>query len=178
MVWALPEARAKFGKEGLRSIQTSGDLFLTTLGVSTRLVVYTGKSMTRGLADGLGKLVVLGEKDSAIAAARAAGLVTAADADWFAKSWDPEGNNPEKSDFNAAGKGQYTFVDSNACYAFSRLVEGAARPSEAAALFAIHGVGTRRGSLIPRRATSTTTGPVSSQCSPGRCTPTRASACI
>lgn len=149
VVWALPEAQAKFGPAGLKAIVAAADKSLTALGVSTRLVVYTGKKLSRAEANGLGKLVVLGNKKNALLLTRANGLVSAADADWLEKEWSPEGRNPEKSDFSSDGKGQYSFVGSDACFAFTKTAGGVVTAPEAAALFAIHGVGHQAGISHP-----------------------------
>lgn len=149
VVWAMPEAQAKFGLGGLKTIVTEADALLSALGVSTRLVVYTGKKLSRETADAMGKLVVLGDKKNSLLLARANGLVTQADADWLEKQWTPEGRNPEKSDFNSGGKGQYTFIGSEASYAFAKTAAGAVTPAQAAALFAIHGVGHQAGLSHP-----------------------------
>ncbi len=149
VVWAMPEAQAKFGKEGLKAVVKAGDSALAALGVNTRLVVYTGKKLSRETADAMGKLVILGNKKNALALARANGLVSAADADWLEKEWRPEGNNPEKSDFDSEGKGRYSFVGSDACFSFTKTAGGTVTAAEAAALFSIHGVGHQTGISHP-----------------------------
>lgn len=145
IVWALPEAQGRFKRKGLEAIVAAADRDLGSLGVGTRLVIYTGKRLTRDSADAQGKLVVLGSKKSVLALAPANGLVSKEDAAWLDRAWSPEGMNPELSDFDRDGRGRFTMVDVDACFAFSKEAQGALTPVEAAALFSVHGVGHQAG---------------------------------
>lgn len=149
VLWALPETQAKFGRAGLQAIADAAATDLKELGVGTRLIVYLGKSLSRAKVDALGKLAILGNKPNALALARANGLISPEDAEWLGRAWDPAGSNPEKSDFSASGAGQYTFLGLDACFSFSKLSEGALTPAQAAALFALHGVGHQAGISHP-----------------------------
>lgn len=145
VAWALPEAQKRFGPKGLRAIVAAADRDLESLGVPTRLVIYTGKRLTRATVDAQGKLVVLGSKASVLALASANGLISKDDADWLGRQWSPEGTNPELSDFDRNGRGRFTMVGVDACFSFSKEAGGAVTPAEAAALFSIHGVGHQAG---------------------------------
>jgi hypothetical protein len=145
VAWALPEAQSRFGRAGLQAIVAAADRDLRSLGVDTRFVIFTGKRLSREAADAQGKLVMLGSKKSVVALAPANGLVSAEDAAWLERQWSPEGSNPELSDYDLHGKGKYSMVGVDACWAFAKESAGALTPAEAAALFSIHGVGHQAG---------------------------------
>lgn len=153
LIWALPSAQARFGRTGLRKIVEAADADLSALGVSQRAVIYTGPVVTRGFADVLGKLVVLGSKAEVLAAARKTGVIDPDDAAWLEREWRPEARNPEKSDFSSSGRGRYTVIDADACGTFARTADGTLTPEQAAALFALHGVGHQAGMSHPRSQT-------------------------
>lgn len=149
VLWAMPEAQAKFGATGLKAIETAANGWLASLGVGTKLVVFTGKSLSRAKADEMGKLAVLGTKKNVIALSKANGLVTAEDAAWLERQWEPDKNNPELSDFSASGDGKYTVLSVEASSSFSAETGGALTPAQSAALFALHGVGHQAGISHP-----------------------------
>lgn len=144
IVWALPEAQKGFGEAGLKAIVAAGDRNLASLGVNTHLVIYKGKKLSRGLADAMGKLAILGTKKNVLLLAPANGLISQKDADWLQDAWNPEGMNPEKSENgHSAGDGTFSMIGSEACFAFAQATGIA--PAEAAALFILHGVGHQTG---------------------------------
>lgn len=149
VLWALPEAQAKLGPEGLEAVSAAANGWLAALGVKTKLVVHTGKSLTRAQADAYGKLAILGNKKNVLALGKASGLLPASDADWLERTWEPSGRNPEKSDFSASGDGKYSVLGLDACYSFAA-ESGVLTPAQAAALFALHGVGHQAGMSHPK----------------------------
>lgn len=144
VVWAMPEAQKNFGAAGLKAIVAAGDRNLASLDVNTRLVIYKGKKLSRGQADAMGKLAILGTKKNILLLAPANGLISQKEADWLQDAWNPEGMNPEKSENgHSSGNGTYSMIGSDACFAFAQTTGIA--PPEAAALFILHGVGHQTG---------------------------------
>lgn len=144
IVWALPEAQKSFGEAGLKAIVAAGDRNLASLGVSTRLVIYKGKRLSREMADAMGKLAILGSKKNVLLLAPANGLITQDEATWLQSYWNPDGTNPEKSENgHSSGDGRYSMIGSEACFSFAQTA--GIPPVEAAALFIIHGVGHQAG---------------------------------